>query len=268
MTENKIKKVLGLSLLVWTTFAYAEETAFTTHTELGYVSTSGNTNTKSASIDFVGKQKWDEHSIQLDVDYLYGEQEGIETNNKLITVLNYDYLFSERVGFNYITGYKEDRFSGFDYQFYTGPGIKYDAIKNDTHTLALQSNIVYSVDKEMDKFYTDPAYTIETPYPYSPVKGAFKDPASGKKNDYSSYLLQAHYLWNITKTFKFTQDLSYRSSFESSDNYFVQSKTGVASKISDIFSMGINYKVDYVNQPPAGNVRTDKTFTASLIIDY
>ena len=263
-----MKSIIGLSLLACATLVFAEETGFTTHTELGYVSTSGNTNTKSGSIDFVGKQKWDKHAIQLDIDYIYGEQEGVETNNKLVTEFNYDYLFTQKFGLNYLVGYKNDKFSGFDYQFYTGPGLKYQAIKNDEHSLALQGNIVYSIDQESDKFYSDPLFTVATPYPFDPVKGAYKDPASGQSTEYTSYLLQADYAWNITKTFKFTQKLSYRSSFESSDNYFVHSKTGVASKINSTFSMGMNYKVDYTNLPPVGNVRTDKQFTASLIIDY
>jgi len=262
-----MKKVLGLSLLVWATFGLAEETGFTTHTELGYVSTSGNTDTTSGSLDFVGKKKWDKHSVQLDLDYLYSEQDGIENNNKLISELNYDYQFADDFAFNYLVGYKDNKFSGFDYQFYTGPGIKYDAIKNEVHTLALKGNIVYSVDEGTDKYYD--ATGAEIKYPYvDPSKDSATTIVAGETNKYSSYLLEGAYAWNITKSFKFIQDLSYRGSFESSDTYFVHSKTGVSSKINSMFSMGLNYKIDYTNLPPAGNVRTDKTFTASLIIDY
>lgn len=259
------KRALGLSLLVWASFALAEDTGFTTHTELGYVSTSGNTDTKSGSIDFAGKQAWDKHAIALDINYLYGEQNGVENNNKLFTVLNYDYKLTDVLAFNYLTGYKDDKFSGFDYQFYTGPGLKYTAIKNDVHNLGLQGNIVYSIDEGSDKDFD--ALGVEIKYP-NPTNIVPTTTVEGETNEYSSYLVQGNYSWKITETFKFTQDLSYRSSFEDSDNYFVYSKTGVASKISDIMSMGINYKIDYTNQAPVGNVRTDKTFTASLIIDY
>ena len=260
-----MKRVLGLSLLMCAGSVLAEDTGFMTRTELGYVSTSGNTNTKSGSVDFGGKQAWDTHAIALEIDYLYGEQEGVENNNKLISVLNYDYKFTDALALNYLTGYKDDKFSGFDYQFYTGPGLKYTAIKSDIHTLGLQGNIVYSIDSIADKDYD--AAGVEIKYP-NPTNIIPVTTVNGQTNEYSSYLMQGTYSWNITKTFKFTQDLSYRSSFEDTNNYFVYSKTGVASKISNILSMGINYKVDYTNEAPAGNVRTDKTFTASLIIDY
>lgn len=259
------KKAWGLSLLVWASLALAEDTGFMTHTELGYVSTSGNTDTKSGSVDFAGKQAWDKHAIALDVDYLYGEQNGVENNNKLLTVLNYDYKLTDALAFNYLVGYKDDKFSGFDYQFYTGPGLKYTAIKSDVHNLGLQANIVYSIDEGSDKDFDALGNEIKYPNPDNIIPTTT---VKGETDEYSSYLVQGTYSWNITKTFKFTQDLSYRSSFEDSDTYFAYSKTGVASKISDILSMGINYKLDYTNQPPLGNVHTDKTFTASLIIDY
>ncbi len=260
-----MKKIIGLSLLACATLLVAEEIPFTTHTELGYVSTSGNTNTKSASVDFAGKKKWDKHAIKLDIDYIYGEQEDVETNNKLATELNYDYPLTGTLALNYLVGYKNDKFSGFDYQFYTGPGLKYEAVKNDEHTLNLQGNIVYSIDEGSDKLYDSAGVEIKYPNPTNIIPTTIVE---GRTNEYTSYLLQGDYAWNITKTFKFTQKLTYRSSFESSDNYFVYSKTGVASKINGTFSMGMNYKVDYTNQPPAGNVHTDKKFTASLVIDY
>jgi putative salt-induced outer membrane protein YdiY len=55
---------------------------------------------------------------------------------------------------------------------------------------------------------------------------------------------------------------------DDSDNYFVTSKTAIESKMSDIFSLGVNYKVDYANKVAQGTERTDETFTVSLIIDY
>jgi len=267
-----MKKIIALSLVCFT-LAIADENTekenpFVTHTELGYVSTSGNTDTKSGSLDFMGKKSWGKHSVQLDVDYIYGEQDGIENNNKLDTKLNYDYSFTERFGFNYLVGYKDDKFSGFDYQFYTGPGVKYTALKGEVHNLSFQSNILYSLDQESDKFYSDAALTVETPYPFVPVKGPFKDPASGQSSDYSAFFIQGDYSWQFTEATKFVQMLSYRVDMGDADVYFINSKTGVESKISDIFSMGISYKVDYVNEAPAGNVNTDKTFMVSLIMDY
>ena len=240
---------------------------YTTHVELGYVSTSGNTDTKSGSFDGMGKAEWDKHVLQLDVDYIYGEENGVENNNKLIVELNYDYKFADDFAFNYLTGYKNDKFSGFDYQFYTGPGVKYMALKSDVHILNFQSNILWSQDVEMDKYYDASGNEIKYPY-VNPSKDLATNTEPGKTNDYASFYIKGDYAWNVTDTFKFIQVLSYRTDVSDSNIYFVNSKTGIESKINSTFSMGANYKVDYVNSPPDGNERTDKTFTVALILDF
>ena len=240
---------------------------YATHVELGYVSTSGNTDTKSGSFDGMTKAEWGKNALKLDIDYLYGEEDDIENNNKFIAELNYDYKFSEKFSFNYFTGYKIDKFSGFDYQLYTGPGAKYHALNSDAHILDFQSNVLYSEDSEMDKFYD--ALGNEVKYPYvDPAKDPLGTKESGETNDYASFFIKGDYTWTITESFKFLQMLNYRVDLEDEDVYFVNSKTAFESKINGTFSMGVNYKVSYVNSAPDGNERTDKTFTVALIIDY
>lgn len=240
---------------------------FTNHTELGYVETSGNTDTTSSSLDFMQKAEWGKHVVKLDIDYLYGEEDSVENNNKLEAMLNYDYKFGKKFAFNYLVGYKDDKFSGFDYQFFTGPGVKYPLVNKEAHVLDLQSNILYSKDSEMDKFFD--ALGNEIDYPYDdPAKDPLGSRQSGEINEYGSFFLKGDYTWQITDSFKFIQMLSYRVDLEDEDTYFVNSKSALESKISDIFSMGVNYKVTYVNSPPEGNVNTDKVFTVSLIMDF
>lgn len=264
-----MKKTLLLSLAAGSVL-FAAETPETpnplvTHTELGYVQTEGNTNTRAFSLDFTGKKTWGQHSVKLDADALYGTQDNVETNNKIFTELNYDWQFAKRVALNYIVGYKNDKFSGFDYQFYTGPGAKYIVLNDKTFNLDFQGNILYNIDDEMDKYYD--ANGDEVPYPY-PDGTAGLDKVNGSYDDYWGYLIKGNFVWQIVEGFKFIQEASYRSDFEKSDNYFAYSKSSVESKINGNFSMGISYKVDYTNLPPAGNERTDKTFMTSLIIDY
>ncbi|MEA1918872.1 MAG: DUF481 domain-containing protein, partial [Campylobacterota bacterium] len=90
----------------------------------------------------------------------------------------------------------------------------------------------------------------------------------GESNDYTGFSAKANYAWQIMDNLKFLQEASYRSDFDDTDNYFAFSKTAVETKISDMFSMGISYKVDYTNLAPAGKEYSDRTFMTSLIIDY
>jgi len=239
-----MKKIALSTLLISSLASFAsaadEVTPLVTHTELGYIKTDGNTDTEVFSVDANAKKAWGKHQGTLHIDGQFGSAEGTINKKKYLIEANYDYAFTQRFAFNYVAGYKSDIFSGFDYQAYTGPGAKYKAIMSEAHNLDLGANILYEEDKYIDV----------------------------KANSYTAYKLQANYAWQILENLKFTEDLGMRGDFDNTDNYFVNSKTGLTTKISDIFSAGASYKIDYVNVPAAGKENRDTTLTFNLIMDY
>jgi len=265
---NKI--LLSTALLATLTLtSHAEDVKITplkTHTEFGYIETNGNTKTKTFNLDATAKKAWGKHEGKINFDGQYAEDSGNETKNKYILELNYNYAFTDRLAFDYLLGYKVDKFSSYDYQFYTGPGAKYKAIVTEQHKLTLSGNILYSQDQYADVQYADTAKTIVIDYP-----NADNTPVAavdyGKKDDYAAYRFKGVYDYQITKTLKFGQELSIRGQIDDLQNYFGYSKTSLNSKISDIFSAGISYKADYVNQPN-DKEHTDTTLTLNLIMDY
>jgi putative salt-induced outer membrane protein len=239
-----LSTVLATSLLVAAEADLKKENTLVTHTELGYVQTTGNTDTKTFNLDSKIKKTWAPHILTFVFDGQYAEDSDIESKNKFFVELEYDYEFTDRFAFDYLVGYKKDKFSNFDYQFYTGPGAKYKAIMTDVHNLSVEGNILYSLDQQIDN--ANVSYDSE---------------------DYASLRLKGVYEWKITDTVKFGEEASYRVDLSETQNYFIYSKTNLTAKISDIFSAGISYKVDYVNEP-GEKKKTDSTFTVGLIIDY
>lgn len=237
-----MKKIL-LSVLVASSLVMVAEAdnKLNTHTELGFIDTQGNTQTQTFNFDSKVKKNFDKHIFTLTLDAQYATTENIETKNKYLAEANYDYAFTDVLSFGYLLGFKQDRFSGFDYQLYTGPTLKHQTIKTQAHNLALGLSVLYTKDR------------IEN-----------VDEANG----YAAYGTSLAYAWQINEDLMFGQALNYRSEFEDKENYFVTSKTSLISKISNILSAGFSYKVDYANLLPTGKVHTDRTFTANLIIDY
>jgi putative salt-induced outer membrane protein len=233
-----IKKILFLSALA--VAAMAAESELVTHSEFSYINTKGNTDTSSLAFEGLAKKNWDKNFWHLHADIYQSSENGTSSKDKWSTELNYDYQFDEVYSFNYLTGYKQDRFSGFDYQLYTGPGIGVKAINTPMHKLSFQTNILYEMDK----------------------------PENMSKNDYASGRFSGIYEWKIQDNLKFIQEGNYRTNLENFNEYFLYSKTAIETKISSNFSMGAGYKVDYVNTPPSESKHTDRTFLASFIIDY
>ncbi len=265
-----MKKII-LSALVASSLVIASEsnsvkdTTFVTHTEFGYIGTKGNTDTSTFNLDATVKKGWGKNIFNLKFDGQYADDKNIETKNKYFAELGYDYEMSDKLAFNYLIGYKQDKFSGFTYQAYTGPGLKYKALVTKTYNLSLEGNILYSEDEIEDINYDAAGDIIYYPNPGNIVATTTD---KGETRDYTSYRAKGVFDWQMLENLKFEQELSYRAEFDDSKNYFVFSKTAFTSKLSDIFSAGISYKVDYVNTPPTGKEYADKTLTANLIIDY
>lgn len=265
-----MKKII-LSALVASSLTMAAETdlktetPLTTHTEFGYIETQGNTVTKTFNLELKIKKSWEKHIFSLLLDGQYASDKSIETKNKYLIELEYDYEITDRFAFDYLTGFKQDKFSTFNYQFYTGPGAKYKAVKSKKHDLSLESNILYSQDDIADINYAADGSVIDYP---NPDEKSTASRVEGELNDYASFRAKGVYSWQILENLKFDQELSYRVDLEDTKNFFAFSKTAFSSKFSDVFSAGISYKVDYVNMPSTGKEYTDRTFTANLIIDF
>ncbi len=228
--EKRIEKV----------FQHSGKARYKTKTVLSYSNTKGNTDTTRFGLDFHGERKRKKNTITLDVDALQSSSNGVEDNNKWSSLLQYDRDITKRLYFNYLVYYGEDKFSGFDYQFNTGPGLGYKAIDSDTHKLKLRANALYSKD----------------------------DIENGGTNEYASWVTGFNYKWSILDNLDFMQDASFKSQFDHFENYFVYSETAIESAINSTFSLGLSYKVDYKNIPAEGRKRTDRVFLASLIINY
>jgi len=235
---------------------------FTTHTELGFISTSGNTDTETYNVDINLKKEWEKHIISLNFLMIYGEEDGVENKNKMFGELNYYYKFTDRLAFDYLTAYKEDKFSGFNNQFYTGPGLVYKAIDAEKHSLLVKGNILYSRD-DIEDTYTLAGVTVDYPYPSGSLSNN-----DGSIEEYAAYKAQLVYEWDMLENLKFSEDFRYRSSFENKEDYFIYSKTALTSKISDIFSFSLSHQIDYINEAAAGKTSTDKTTMFNLIVDY
>ncbi len=212
-----------------------------THTELSYIQTGGNTDTKSFGLDFHGEKALDQvNKLALDLQAGYAEDSGNETKNAWLAELNYYYKFSDVLSFNYLIGYKDDKFSGYKHQFYTGPGAEYIAINEKENKLKFYGNVLYENDK------------------YD----------SGDTDNFTAGRLGLNWEYLIYQNLKFVEDANIRSKLSDMNNYFLYSKSSIYSKINSNLSLGVSYKLNYQNQAPATKKKTDTTFMVSLVIDW
>ena len=248
-----MKKLL-LPTLLLSTALFAESTPLVTHSELSYVNTTGNSETQSFALNSKAKKSVGAHTFSLAADALYSEakqqidantSKTIMTKNKWFVTGDYAYSFSSVIAIDYYINNKADRFSGYDNQFSTGPGLIVHAYTSKTQALSIKANALYSRDDI--------------------TKTGAADYRSPK--EYGALFAALSYEWKILENLKVSENTTYKRDASNADAYFVTSKTALENKISDVFSLGASYNVDYVNQKEA-EYYTDNTFLLSLIIDY
>jgi putative salt-induced outer membrane protein len=233
-------KKLAVSLVCCAAIVMAAESDFKTHTEFSYIHTKGNTDTKSLGLDFKGEKRIEPHRFVLDADAFYAEDNGEETKNYILVEGNYFYRLSDRTELNYLIGYKDDKFGGYDYQFYTGPGLYHRLFEDETQTLFIGANLLYAIDEY----------------------------ENGENEDYFSGRADMDYEYRFNENVKFVEEADYHVRFDDTDTWFFNSKSSIYSKMSDALSLGISYKINYQNNPPADKKKTDTALLVSLVVDW
>lgn len=233
--KNLTKKFYILSIIA--TYSYSSD--FTKHLELSYVDMSGNSNTSTFSAKAESLIKFAQtEEIKVKASVLQSEDNGETSADQYNIEVDYNHLITDNlysyVGANYI----KDQLTDYDYRLNIGPGLGYKFINEEIQTLDIQGGVDYAFDKYED----------------------------GKKDDYFAPRTELNYRYKINDNIEFKQMLSYLISAKDSDVYFISSESGLSVKMIENISLGISYRVDYVNQTQKDN--TDRKFLTSVIIDF
>jgi len=219
-----------------------DKSPWTSSVELGFISTTGNTENKTtaAKADVVYEvDKW-RHTGHAEG---YGQESEGDTGQTVSTAERYqvigksDYKFNEH---NYAFGViklQKDRFSGFEYEHVASLGYGRKAIKQDNMELDLE---------------------------IGPGERFFKVD-NGQADKEVLLRLAGKYWWKITGTSKFTQDLTV----EIGENITTtESITGVSANISDLLALKFTYTIRNKNTVPVGVKNTDTEAAMTLVYTF
>lgn len=210
--------------------------------EISFVKTSGNTDTET----FAGKVEaaWVccVHKFNLDGQYVYGRNSGRESSNRLAMGARWEAALNGRFSGIVTLGYGRDRFSGYRFRVFVGPGLGYYLVRDGNRSLQLSLGLNYSHDR----------FSV------------------GEREQLRSLTGRslAKFEWRPLGNFRLVENLGHLLSFGEAGRYFVDSETAIETRINKTLSIGVSYKINYQNRPPAAEIRrTDTTFLTALIID-
>lgn len=237
-----MRKVLYLySALVSVSPAMAE--AITGQAELGFVATTGNTETQllNAKVKlFMETDTW-LHTGKLaaynssNTDQTTGQDE--TTAEKYSGEIKSDRNLDDRQYLYGLGNYDKDRFSGFDYQAALGAGYGYKVIVSDVAKLTLEAGPGYRIN------------AIE----------------NGAKEDELTLRLAEAYMLKFSDTAQFDQYLTVESG-----DYNTIAKLGasVQSALSKALALKVGIDIKYTDKVPLGLDDTDTETYASVLYNF
>lgn len=255
---NFVKVIGAAGLLAFSSVVMAAEevkSPWQSSAELGYVNVSGNTNTETVKAMFdisYAVNKW-EHKAHAEAlsansettdDAVPAVSTEERTAAKWLVSAQTDYKFKEFDYFYGLLSYEDDRFSGFEYQAKLGLGYGRRVIHTDNHTLKLEIGPGYR------------SYRLEQAAPPAPAE---------ERQDDTLLRLNANYLWKLSETSKFTEELTSESG-KDQDEW--KSVTGLTAKINSTLAMKISYTVKYLDKVPAGTEHYDRETAVTLVFTF
>jgi putative salt-induced outer membrane protein len=206
--------------------------------ELGYVNTSGNTNTETLVFKADAAYEIEKWKHQAHFETLQTTTDDETTADKLFVTAQSDYKFTPRDYFFGNVSYEDDKFSGFEYQAKLNIGYGRKVLVLEKHKL----------DMEVGPGYRN-----------------FKvDNASDSQDEYLARLA-AKYKWLISDNSEFRQDL-FAEFGEDQDEY--RSVTSLKSNINKVLAMKLSYIVKYLDVVPAGNDNYDRETSVTLVYTF
>ncbi len=207
---------------------------------LSYLATSGNSSSQTGGVDLLFKRTFDPWGFEAAANYLRAEQNGVETAKKLFLGLRGTHNLGDNLALFLAGSYLQDRFAGLDPRLLVEGGIVYKLLKGPEHELAFDLGLTWTKD----------------------------DLVGGGSNSYAGAVGAAHYAWNITKTARFTEVLSFFPSFKDTSDWRIESITGLQASITETTALKLTYNYRYANRPVTGFGSTDTQTAVSLVINF
>ena len=253
----KLMPILGLLMMSAHVQAEdAEQSAWKSAAELGYVNVSGNTNTETLKAVFDISYEADSWLHKARAEALSSKSETTDTSGvtpvttdertaaKWLVSGQSDYKFKDNDYFYGLLSYEDDRFGGFQYQAKLGLGYGRRVIHTEAHELKLEIGPGYRL------------YQLDQPVPPAPAE---------ETRDETLMRANAAYVWKLSETSKLTEDLTYEAG-EDQDEW--KSVTALTAKINSMLAMKISHAVKHLENVPVASKNYDRETAVTLVFTF
>ncbi len=239
---NLFKLIPYLSFFILLTlsisYVHAEEAPpqWTGEAELGVVSTSGNTDTKTLNTKLKLRHERGRFTHDGSAYFLYSSDTGRTTAQRLVLTVKDTYHLRE-VDYLFVSlRYEDDLFSGYEYRFIETVGYGRHFFHNSL-TIAVEAGPGGRHSKFMD----------------------------GTVTDEFLFRVSGNLVWRLTESTSLTEDLSTETGYSGT---VIESTTALKSRIIGNLAMKTSVEVRYNTEVPQGVKKMDITTSVTLVYTF
>jgi putative salt-induced outer membrane protein len=218
------------------------EATWSGNAELGFIQTSGNSDTQSFNGKFNLERQRELVTTSLNLEALNSKEEGVSSKERYIAAIEHDYFLGKRSYVASVLSYEDDRFNGYQYQSSLSVGYGYHAWADKQGTLDLE---------------VGPGYR----------RSALEDrnEESNKIEEEAIARASLTLLVNISESAKFTEKFTV----EGGDSKIVyKSDMGIQSTLIGQLAMKISYQVKHTTEVPEDKKNTDSLVGVTLVYSF
>ncbi|MCW8855233.1 MAG: DUF481 domain-containing protein [Gammaproteobacteria bacterium] len=231
-----MNKKAGLLVLMFPCALFANE--WKGEGELGYTSTSGNSDSESLNTKLSVSKEKDKWRHKAAIEALKTSTDNVTSSDRFVFTEKTEYKFGKKTYSFMSLRYEDDEFTDFVYQSSISFGIGSRFIESDVHVFDASAGLGYRRTKD------DLTMLIHE-------DGILK--------------LEANYKYTISENAVFSEDILVESGDE---NTHSESVTALKTKINGNLSSKISYTVKRNSDVAVGTEKTDTVTTVSLIYGF
>lgn len=256
--------VIAASALVGQAFAQAPEKPLAADAELGFLTTSGNTDSTALKAKLNLKHELTRWRNQYVLEALYKEdqleveQDGQTWEESQVTAEKYfgsaqaDYKLDSQHRALFIFGsFDEDKFSGYDYQASVAVGY------SDRLFQGANSFLDYSVGPGMSFSRTDEVR--------APDGTLLED---NVKEESAMVRLSALFQYDFSETAKFTQTFASDVAVESGANTKTKAESAIIANLNQSLAIKASFTINHNSEVPEDRVSSDRQTAVTLVYTF
>ncbi|WP_456452269.1 DUF481 domain-containing protein [Hydrogenimonas sp.] len=214
---------------------------FNQHIELGYLGTTGNSDSQTLNALYSNEYQWTEKTdFHFRTDAYYGEKDGEKTDERYRAHAIVNHMYDEKwFGYGEV-GWLRNPFQGFEQQYNAGLGVGYIFFNDKTQLLKVRGGYQYR----------------------------YANLTSGDNEDFHFLKVGVNHEYHFNEKTSLVSELNALEDLEEANDYEIVFRTALKTALVENFSLRVGFEVKYDNTPVEDKEKTDTTTTVGIVYDF